>query len=104
VRSRLRKLSGQKFGSHWEAHITRSAIKHSRKQRLAETGTRGRVAAAGRTQERLWAECIAAQPDIIADIVTFIAAARTQLVESPPLSPGDEPTAGDAEMTGKRRK
>ena len=87
-----------------EAHITRSATKHSRKQRLAEAGTRGRAAAASRTQERLWAECIATQPDIVADIVTFIAAARTQLVESPPLSPGDEPTAHDAAMTGKPRK
>lgn len=43
-----------------------------------------------RSQEQLWADCLAEQPDTITDIVSFIEAARTQLVESPPVAPSDD--------------
>ncbi len=46
--------------------------------------------AADASQERLWAARMAEQPDIISEIVKFIEAARTQLIESPPVAPGDE--------------
>ncbi len=50
-------------------------------------------AAAGRNQEQLWAACIAEQPEIISDIVHVVEAARTRLVESPPVAPTDEPNS-----------
>jgi hypothetical protein len=87
-----------------EAHISRPATRPRNRRRPAQRIARGRAAAADRTQERLWADCIAAQPEIISDIVTFIAAARTRIIESPPLAPSDDPAADDAEMTDKPRK
>ncbi|HYW58943.1 MAG TPA: hypothetical protein VE909_00345 [Xanthobacteraceae bacterium] len=78
--------------------MARSAAKHATKERAAS---------ADRTQEELWAECIAAQPELIADIVTYIEAERTRLIESPPLSPDDAALA-DGEhpvaKPGKSRK
>jgi len=58
--------------------------------------------AAGRSQEELWAACLADQPELIADIVNFIAEARTRIVESPPVAPSDEPKSETHEPT--RRK
>ena len=54
-----------------------------------------------RSQEQLWADCLAEQPDIIGDIMSFIAAARTQLVESPPVAPSDDEHKSEPEP-GKR--
>jgi hypothetical protein len=48
-------------------------------------------APAGRSQEELWAACLADQPELITDIVNFIAQAHTRIVESPPVAPSDEP-------------
>ena len=74
--------------------MARSAAKHDSKDRTPS---------ADRTQEELWAECIAEQPDLIADIVTFIEAERTRLVESPPLSPDDEASEHDGQPVAKPR-
>jgi hypothetical protein len=38
-------------------------------------------ASADRTQERLWAACLAEHPAIMSDIVTFIQDARIRLME-----------------------
>jgi len=60
-------------------------------------------APAGRSQEELWAACLAERPELIADIVNFIAEARTRVVESPPVAPSDdEPKPEPSERT--RRK
>ena len=48
-----------------------------------------------RHQEDLWAQCLAAQPELMADIAAYVEAARTRLIESPPLSPQDD-TADEA--------
>jgi hypothetical protein len=49
---------------------------------------------ADRTQERLWAACLAEHPAIISNIVTFIQGARVRLMDSPQLSP-DATTRSD---------
>lgn len=43
-----------------------------------------------RSQEELWAARLAEEPELIGDIVNFIAAAREELIDSPPVAPGDE--------------
>jgi hypothetical protein len=43
--------------------------------------------AAVRSPEQLWAACLAEQPGLIADIVTFIESGRARLMVSPPLRP-----------------
>jgi hypothetical protein len=55
-----------------------------------------------RSQEELWAASIAEQPELIGDIVKFIAAARQELIESPPVAPSDE-TNPEPREPGRRK-
>lgn len=46
-------------------------------------------------QEQLWTDRIAKEPDIISDIASFVAALHTRIVDSPPVSPVNEPHSDD---------
>jgi hypothetical protein len=48
-----------------------------------------------RSQDLLWAACLAGQPNILSDIASFIRDARMRVMESPPLSPGDAPRSDE---------
>jgi hypothetical protein len=78
-----------------EASIARFATRNRPDDRSAGHAAPSRREPAdapeGRSQEELWAARIAEQPGLISDIVNFIATARTRLVESPPVAPGDDP-------------
>ena len=52
------------------------------------------VRSADHTQERLWAACLAENPAIMSEIVTFIQHARIRLMESRPPPP--DRASGDA--------
>lgn len=80
-----------------EASIARFAIRNKSHNRAtggaspprddrADTPTRRR------SQEELWAASIADQPELIRNIVKFIAAAREELIDSPPVAPTDDTT------------
>jgi hypothetical protein len=76
----------------WRPPIRRSATRSAttlatrRSTGLGCAGTTAR----DRHQEDLWAQCLAAQPELMADIAAYVEAARTRLIESPPLSPQDD--------------
>jgi hypothetical protein len=61
-----------------EAPMRRSTTRHEGQRRTAP---------AERSPDQLWADCIAERPDIIDEIVTFVTAARSRLIASPPLAP-----------------
>jgi len=81
----------------WEAPIARSATRNSSDDATRPATQRtlrrhGRADMAGeRSQEELWAACIADEPALIGDIVKFITAARERIIESPPVAPVDDP-------------
>jgi hypothetical protein len=72
-----------------------SIARFATRNRPDDPGKRRSVdAPAGRSQEELWSACIADEPELLTDIVNFIASARARIIESPSVVPDDEPKPG----------